>query len=237
MTDFQDSSVEFMGRTVAIRSNPKRKRMAIHVAEGNVELRVPMRYSRRGALEFLEQNKAWIERTLARTSALEKTDKYADGSSVCFLGDEHRLAVKMGDEYSCRLEDGKFDVTLKDNDVLGRSEATRLCLEGWFIHQGRIYLPPRTMELAQRVGVKPRAVTVGKSKSAWGTCSRNGRIRFSWHLMQAPRTRVDSVIIHELCHMIEHNHSEAFWRLVEKHDPEFKDHNRWFRAEGHLLLR
>ena len=73
-------------------------------------------------------------------------------------------------------------------------------------------------------------------KTRWGSCDRKGRLTFNFHLIKAPHQIVDYVVIHELCHMIHPNHSKFFWYEVAKFDPSFKNHKKWLKENGNLLI-
>jgi len=74
-------------------------------------------------------------------------------------------------------------------------------------------------------------------KTRWGSCDNKGRLTFNFHLIKAPHIIVDYVVIHELCHMIQPNHSKFFWNEVAKFDPSFKSHKKWLKSNGNLLIR
>ena len=74
---------------------------------------------------------------------------------------------------------------------------------------------------AARIGVQPKSITLREQKTKWGSCSSLKNLNFNWKLIMAPPKALDSVVVHELCHMIEMNHSPAFWALVRKHMPDY----------------
>ena len=82
----------------------------------------------------------------------------------------------------------------------------------------------------------PREIKVKNYKTRWGSCDKKGRLTFNWHLIKAPHSIVDYVVIHELCHMIQCNHSKNFWQEVEKYDPLYKDHKKWLKENGNFLI-
>ena len=96
-------------------------------------------------------------------------------------------------------------------------------------------LPPRVLELARVHGLTVTRVTVRNQRSRWGSCSRRGTISLNWRLLQAPATVRDYVILHELMHLREPNHSAAFWRLVAQVCPEYRPARQWLREHGVLL--
>jgi predicted metal-dependent hydrolase len=78
-------------------------------------------------------------------------------------------------------------------------------------------------------GVNPASVTVKNYKSRWGSCSTKGDISYNWRIILAPHSIVDYVVVHELCHMLEHNHSSKYWKHVERHVPNWRECREWLK--------
>ena len=82
---------------------------------------------------------------------------------------------------------------------------------------------------SKQIGVTSKGLRVGRFKSKWGFCDRNSKFVFNWNLIKAPHAVIDYVVIHELCHIIQPNHSKFFWQEVEKYDPAYKEHRAWVK--------
>ena len=91
------------------------------------------------------------------------------------------------------------------------------------ISQAKKYIIPRTAELAQIYGFSYEKIRITRAQTRWGSCSSRKTLSFSYRLMQYPEICIDYVIIHELCHLRQMNHSQAFWQEVEKIMPHYKD--------------
>ncbi|HEY2327877.1 MAG TPA: YgjP-like metallopeptidase domain-containing protein [Gaiellaceae bacterium] len=79
-------------------------------------------------------------------------------------------------------------------------------------------------------------LTIRDQVSRWGSCSANGALSFNWRLVLAPHDVLDYVVVHECCHLIEHHHGPAFWKLVEKRRPGYRDHRAWLDENGWEIL-
>lgn len=90
--------------------------------------------------------------------------------------------------------------------------------------------------LASLMGINHGRVKITNAKSRWGSCQRNGNLTFSWRLVMAPWPVIDYVVIHELTHLLEHNHSRRFWERVRRVYPEYKNCRKWLKDNGHLLM-
>ena len=98
------------------------------------------------------------------------------------------------------------------------------------------YIPKRVEYFAEIIGVTFGKITIRNQKTRWGSCSSKGNLNFNCVLMMAPPEVIDYVVVHELCHRKELNHSKAFWREVEKVIPEYKQYVKWLKNEGSRLL-
>ncbi len=97
-------------------------------------------------------------------------------------------------------------------------------------------LPPKVKKYAERVGVDYGRITIRMQKSRWGSCSSKGNLNFNCLLMNALEEIVDYVVVHELCHRKEMNHSKQFWAEVEKVLPDYKERRKWLKDNGGKLM-
>lgn len=98
------------------------------------------------------------------------------------------------------------------------------------------HIPERVAYFAPAVGVKYGKITIRKQRSRWGSCSSAGNLSFNALLMLAPPEVLDGVVVHELCHIKQMNHSAAFYREVSRILPDYKERNKWLKENGHTLL-
>ncbi len=102
--------------------------------------------------------------------------------------------------------------------------------------QALLYIPKRAEYFAKAVGVDYGRITIRNQKTRWGSCSSKGNLNFNCLLMLTPPEVIDYVIVHELCHRKEMNHSKAFWHEVEKVLPDYKKCVLWLKREGRLII-
>lgn len=118
----------------------------------------------------------------------------------------------------------------EDIEVLTREELDRLK------RQARVELRNLVWEYAPKIGVGYNRITIRAQKSRWGSCSSSGNLNFNCLLMLAPDKVRRYVVVHELCHRIEMNHSERFWGLVERALPDYKQSRKWLKDHGAELI-
>ncbi len=98
-------------------------------------------------------------------------------------------------------------------------------------------IPERVRRFAPVIGVQYGRITIRNQKSKWGSCSSKGNLNFNCLLMLAPPSVRDYVVVHELCHLVELNHSKRFWALVAKVLPEYRKEEQWLKTQGMLIMR
>jgi predicted metal-dependent hydrolase len=99
------------------------------------------------------------------------------------------------------------------------------------------YIPPRVSYFAQKIGVNFGRITIRNQRTRWGSCSSKGNLNFNCLLMLTPPEVIDYVVVHELCHRKEMNHSKAFWSEVESVLPDYKVQVKWLKEEGGNVMR
>ena len=138
-----------------------------------------------------------------------------------WISKHRKIAAEKSRERERFLADTE-PITPKEIDVL----ANRMLAE----------FPPRVQKFASLLGVDYGRITVRMQRTRWGSCSSKGNLNFNCLIMLAPREVRDYIIVHELCHRIEMNHSKRFWALVESVMPDYKESERWLDTEGKKVL-
>ena len=127
----------------------------------------------------------------------------------------------------------------KRNEVFEVSQQDRLTNDeiNELADSAKKYIPDRVQHFAELVGVDYGRITIRNQKTRWGSCSSKGNLNFNCLLMLTPPEIIDYVIVHELCHRKEMNHSKAFWAEVERILPDYKKLRKWLKNEGVLVMR
>lgn len=105
----------------------------------------------------------------------------------------------------------------------------------FFKAKAKSYIPKRVSIYATKMGVSYGKITIRDQKTRWGSRSSSGTLSFNWRLMLAPKEVLDYVVIHELCHIKQMNHSKAFWMEVENVMPDYKIYRDWLKENGKML--
>ena len=212
----------------------ERRTLAVYVLpDGRVEVRAPRGLGERRIRSFLAEKAGWIE--AKRREALERLRAREafrlEGSELSVLGRRYRLRrAGPGEAPGPRGEE--LLLAGEDEEGLRRSLAA-FCRE-----EARRYLPRRAEELARQWGFAFAGAGVTGARTRWGSCSGKNRLSFSFRLAFASPEAADYVILHELAHTREHNHSPRFWRLVAERMPGYpRAEEELRRLQGELSLR
>ena len=151
---------------------------------------------------------------------------FCQGETVYFLGKPLHIMIK----------DGNFPPYRKKGDLILSSERPEAQAVEWFREQAKGMLTPRVAELAKQYGFSFSGVRITSAKGRYGSCNHKNGINLSWRIVMAPLETVDAVILHELCHTTEHNHSSRFWTLLSSVCPDYDGCCRWLREHGLELV-
>jgi predicted metal-dependent hydrolase len=207
------------------------KRYIIRVRpDGSLRVTIPRGGSRRDAQSFLEEHRKWAERERVRVLAQHAPAQWTEGNCILLRGKPVRLCVTR-DGCGAWLIVENERVRLSD-DVRDLRSAAEECL----LRIARCELTIRLRDLADLHDLRVSRITIRNQRSRWGSCARSGAIALNFRLVQAPEAVRDYVIVHELMHLKQQNHSRRFWRLVEAACPAFRDAERWLRTEGRALF-
>lgn len=183
---------------------------------------------RRRADQLLEMQRE----SEARLEANRRAHPVADGSPILIEGRRCVLRLRQGARRSGRLVGEEYWLTLprpdSDPDVRAAIRATLSSVALKRIRERLDYFAPR-------VGKAPGRVAIREQKSRWGSCSHKGNLNFNWKLIMAPPQALDYVVIHELCHLHEFNHSPRFWTLVAAQMPDYEIWKKWLKTHGEDL--
>jgi hypothetical protein len=194
--------------------------------------------------EILHRHSRWILKHHSRQQEAHQQHpprQYVDGESLPYLGQEYPLAFHYpteGSRVTVKLQEAGFLIRVPvSHNGQQRLPNIRHALENWYRRTARDYLIPRVAELAESGDFRYQKVFIKNQKTRWGSCSENGNLNFNLRLMMAPPPAIDYIIIHELCHLCELNHSPAFWALLEQHFPDYRHWRQWFKDNTlHLQL-
>jgi predicted metal-dependent hydrolase len=220
------------GRTLSIqvKKSKKAKRLCLKANIFGIHVVVPMiNYEIDEVTKFLDIKKGWI---LQKSEYYEKLrNKYGEENlklnTISFLGKRYNLRITKDMASSVIVSHNLRTITFHVNDRRRYKDDVK----SWYSSQTSKMVSER-LALVREMNPKLPAygkVTIKDQRSRWGSCSKNGNLNFNLLLAALPVELIDYVIIHELVHLIELNHSKEFWKIVKSIDPEFQCHRKLLR--------
>lgn len=224
-------TIDLGGRGIAlrVRRSARARRLSLRIAghDDSVELVLPQRAQEADGLDFLKSRSGWV---LDRLDRLPVRVPFADGCELPLGGVMHRVR---------HAPDRRGPVLVDGTDILvtGGAEHLPRRLGDWLRAEAKRRIAPLAHEKAGAIGQAVTRITVRDQKSRWGSCARGGRLSFSWRLVLAPDGVLDYVVAHEVAHLLQPNHSPAFWRLVDRLTEDREARRAWLRRHGTSLHR
>ncbi len=226
---------------VRVRESPRTRTSRIVIGhDRRVEIVVPRRVTYAAIDRMLEDARLWIEKKTSGTAAARQLPQLGLAQpGVVWLDLEpipveiiRTMALDSG-PVRARLQNGRLVVgelplSAPDDEVAG-------AIERWYRHEARRLVTESVGRNAALLKLEHGTIAIRDQRTRWGSCSRRGTLSFNWRLAIAPRAVREYVVIHELCHLRELNHSKAFWRLVDEAMPGWKEHKRWLDDHGFEL--
>lgn len=210
-----------------IRSD--RRTLALELdSMGRLTVRAPKRMSQMEIDAFLLQKQSWIEKkrnALSTRNSLHPSLSGRDGEEILYLGQPLRVTLS-----------GVSAVTKTEGALLSPiGEETVADIARWYTKEAVRLLPPRVRMICAKMGLAPLKIRVSSARTRWGSMSSRGTLSLSRALVMCPLDVIDYVIVHELCHLRQMNHSPAFWELVGWAMPDYKQKQAWLKDHASVI--
>jgi predicted metal-dependent hydrolase len=209
----------------------KRRSLALEITpNATLIIRAPMQLSINRIEEFVNTKKDWIRKK--QREILEKHQimpkKYEDGEGFLYLGKKYKLEIVDWQNQPLFFNQG-FKLSR------GHVKNAQKIIGSWYKEEAKRLIGEQLLYYSSISGLKYKGVKISNASKRWGSCSGKGNLNFSWRLIMAPLSVFDYVIVHELVHIQEHNHSKRFWKKVEEIMPDYKMSRKWLKGNGHSL--
>jgi predicted metal-dependent hydrolase len=211
-----------------IRSN--RKSIAITIKEdGAVVIRAPYWATNKQISNIVHQKTGWIQKKQAETRRIisqTANKKYIQGEEFLYLGKSYPLIIDPHQKKALTLN-GHFSLAKKQ---LPQAEKV---FTAWYRKHARSIITQQAQHYAHLHDFVVPDIRINSARTRWGSCGKG--LNFTWRLVMAPIEIVDYVVVHELAHLKQKNHSAAYWSIVQDILPEYKKRRKWLKTNGHLL--
>lgn len=230
--DVEQREVLLAGKLVSytLKRSPKRCSIGLRIDDRGLTVSMPLRASERWLQSVLQDKAAWVMDKLNfwQQRVVPSSQSYVDGAFVPFLGENLRL----------RIQPGLFEMPPQRQAQslwifvcgIANPQAVEQRVQCWYREQAESLLAARVAHYADHMQLAPRSVRLSAAKTQWGSCSMRGIIRLNQGLVRLPLALIDYVVVHELAHLREMNHSAAFWQVVATARPDYLRLRRELRA-------
>jgi predicted metal-dependent hydrolase len=209
----------------------RRRTIALVItSEARLIVRAPLKASAKMIDDLIREKQGWIRKTVAKMKQRPQAvvHAYEEGEIFWFLGRAYPLHF---------VDDGRAVIERTDRLCVSLSlkPDIRHHLKHWYREEAEKEIRSRCMWFSMTTGYSPASVRISDARQRWGSCASTGGLNFSWRLIQAPLDIVDYVIVHELVHLKQHDHSNKFWAKVKEVMPDYEQRRKWLRENERLM--
>ena len=213
-----------------LKRSQRRRRITLTIDEDGLRVGAPWRASQARIDAALLSHGRWIARKLAEWQGRRPPPfSWQAGVTVMALGEPLTLVA-----------DAAIKVTSRDGARLwvsaANDAATLAQVVAWLRDTAQDWFEQRAGHFASVLGVQVPRIRLSNARTRWGTCHPDGRVLLNWRLIQMPPSLIDYVVVHELAHLREPNHSARFWTWVARVLPDYKERRLMLRRDGHRYL-
>lgn len=232
-----EATTSIGGRVVPYRIlvSTRARRLRLTVSNGQVSVTLPRGVPRGAADKMLQEHADWVLKQLTRAASPRHPVKNLPPDVILLRGAVRQVVIVEEAGRSSRLRVNESADRLTLRVAQGEGKGGRALAVPWLKARAREELSMAADHWAGRMGVRFKSITIRDQKTRWGSCSSRGTLSFNWRLVMAPEAIQEYVVIHELAHLKQPNHSTAFWQIVSQHFPDYKKARAWLRANASLL--
>ena len=210
----------------------RRRSLSLSVErDASVVVRAPQGTPEEKIRQAVEAQKLWLFQKInheQKYPATRQRKEFVSGETITYLGRNYRLEV---------TEQAITGVRFHSRFIISRQNqphAAKL-FRGWYIARAHERIPSQARYFAEAMGVRFNRVLISDLKVRWGSCTPRANLNFNWRIMRAPAHVIDYLVVHELAHLLEPNHTPGYWNIVAVQVPHFEGVKEWLREHGGVL--
>ncbi len=218
-----------------IRTRKRKRTISLSIARnGDIIIRAPFHLKSESIEAFFREKRSWIQKKLRETSAgvdRSVARGFVAGEVFPFLGQYYPLEIVAPTDSHRPLLFAQERFYLNERY---RTKARDLFIS-WYKEQAREKIRERVQLYGSRMLLFPDRQKITSARYQWGGCSSKNTLTFTWRIVMAPLPVIDYLVVHELAHIREKNHSSRFWKIVRETFPDYPTMKAWLKSRGHLL--
>lgn len=222
VTVTEQRAAELAGKqiTYTLKRSARRRSIGLRIDKRGLTVSVPLKAPESWLNDVLQDRASWVIAKLDNWQMRKAPEPlWQDGEVVPFLGEVLTLRVRGSGLSSCIMQDERPDPVLL---VYGDEKRIEKQVMLWYRRQAMPFFSARVAHYALLMNVKPLEVKLSTARTRWGSCTSKGVIRLNLQLIKLPQYLIDYVVVHELAHLREMNHSAAFWQVVQSVCPDYE---------------
>lgn len=212
----------------------KRKTVAFIIERnGDVVVKAPAGFSAEKIGELVKKNRMQLFQKINHPQKFKlnkETSSQLNGRSILFGGKNYKVFVDKSSDNQFNF-DGKFIISENITEQFSSK------LRQWLMSEAKERLMPRIIEVAKKLGVEYNKISISDIQLRWGSCTPKNNININYRIIKAPAFVSNYIIVHELTHLIELNHTKEFWQIVKTAYPKYEEAKKWLMEKGDLLFR
>ena len=214
-----------------------RKRKTIQIAidpPNKITVTAPNIMTKEQVLKFVESKGRWIIKKLKYLETLDYSNinkEFVDGELFLYLGKEYSLQIIEDPKImvaEVKLTDDKLILKVRNNN----SQEIRSILELWYKSKADEVIRSRVRYYQKYFDKEPSRIKIKEQKRRWGSCTYKDELLFNWRCVMADLDALDYVVVHEMCHMVQKNHSKDYWKVVASVMPDYKVQKKYLKENG-----
>lgn len=216
---------------VLVKKSKKRKKSISLIIKPNntIVTLAPFHMDPQRILDFIHSKKGWIEKRLANIHKNPincSPRNFAEGELFPYLGQHYKLKISQ--------ENQKYLCLINDSFILSKKserDAKKLFIQ-WYKKQARAHVAEKIAFFSDRMRLYAKKIKINSARQRWGSCTHANTINFSWRIICLPSTIIDYIVVHELAHISQKNHSKRFWDIVSRTLSDYKKCKKWLKEES-----
>jgi predicted metal-dependent hydrolase len=206
--------------TYTLKRSAKRRSISLRIDDRGLTVSMPLRASERWLHDVLQDRASWVVEKLAGWQSRQpEVMNWADGETIPYLGELLTLRVVQS-LFAAPAQQHDEDLRVFVQDETNAAQIEKK-VTAWYRHQAHALFAGRVAHFAPGLNVAPAAIKLSVAKTRWGSCTSRGVVRLNLQLIKLPGYLLDYVVVHELSHLREMNHSAAFWQVVASACPNY----------------
>ena len=219
---FEQRTIQLADKLVSytLKRSAKRRSIGLQINDQGLTVSMPWRASEKWLHEVLQEKAQWVVDKLGSwQSKLSPVQNWTDGETILFRGETFALRIVTGlHRAQPELSSNELIIQVVD---LSNTLAIKKKVMQWYRREAERLFAECVAHFSPLMSVSPREIKLSSARSQWGSCTSQGVVRLNWQLVTMPLHLIDYVVVHELAHLLEMNHSAAFWAVVERVCPDY----------------